>query len=281
MLEARPAVVERAVKGARHTHSITVYKDGVAADATAVPTVSVYRDDGTQIVTAQNATDVSGTGNYSYTLTTTEMGLLDILRFVWTGNWGQAGETVTTYVEVAGGVLFSYAQLDAALQSSASYTAQQKVEARTLAESSLEDACGVAFVPRYRRESLSGTGLTRYLLSRAKVRSVRSVTVDGTALTSTQLADVDVYAGRALYYPGGFTYGSGNVVAVYEHGHDSPPPRISEAATLLAKHFLVRGPTDDRMTSMVTEDGTFGISNWPTEVNAAVRQYGRSGVGVA
>lgn len=291
MLEARVTDGGRALKGARHTHAITVYKDGTASDAAATPTVDVYKDDGTQIVTAQNATDVSGAGNYSYTLTTTETANLDVLRFVWTGNWGQAGEKVTTYCEVVGGFLFTIGDARAltALQSASTYPDAAILAMRTVAEQAIEDACGIAFVPRYRRETLSGTGGTRMLLSQTKVRSIRAVTVDGTAYTAGELAEVSAYAGRAIYRAGGFTYGTANVVVAYEHGHSYPPARIGRAALMLAKRWLVDGPIDDRATSLITEDGTFalvtpgvrGAFTDVPEVNAAIQQYGRSGVGIA
>jgi hypothetical protein len=291
VLEARTTDGGRALKGARHTHAVTVYKDGVATDAAATPTVDVYKDDGTQIVTAQNATDVTGTGNYSFTLTTTETANLDILRFVWTGNWGQAGEKVTTYVEVVGGVLFTigHARALTALENASTYPDADILRMRTVAEQALEDACGVAFVPRYKRETLSGNGLTRLLLSQPKVRTLRSITIDGTAYTVDELADVSTYASRAMYNAAGFTYGTANVVVTYEHGHSYPPGRVSHAALMLAKRWLIDGPIDDRATSMTTEDGTFSLVTPGVrgayfdlpEVNAVVMEYGRSGLGVS
>lgn len=277
-------MLERVLKATPATISNTWYEDGAAVDP-GVVTIDITRADGTPLVN-DGATGTSG-NTRTYDLTAaSHTNQLDTLRIDWAS---PTKGTMTNYVEVVGGFLFSIADLDAKLQTSGDYTVAKKTAARTVAETAIEDACGVAFVPRYRRETISGTGLTRHLVSRGPVRSVRTVSVDGTALTASQLADVEIYAGRALYYAAGFTYGTANVVIGYEHGHDYAPPRVSQAAIILAKHYLVQGPIDERYTSVVTEDGTFtlstpgirGIRFGIPEVDAVVRQYGRSGVGVA
>jgi hypothetical protein len=75
------------------------------------------------------------------------------------------------------------------------------------------------------------------------------------------------------------------VIVGYEHGFDFPPARISRAAILLAKRWLVEGPIDDRATSLITEDGTFALTtpglrgalfDLP-EVNAAIEEYNYAG----
>ena len=51
-------------------------------------------------------------------------------------------------------MLFTVAQARAMspLADTVKYSTQKIIDARTLVETALEDACGVAFVPRYRRE---------------------------------------------------------------------------------------------------------------------------------
>jgi hypothetical protein len=278
--------MQRILQGTQATLSVTFEVDGVATDpspATAV--VTITRADGTVLINAQ-ATTHGTVGKFSYTLSPAQTALLDTLTADWTANLG----TLTTTAEVAGGFLFGLDELNAALGTQASnYTTALKVAARTLAEQALEDACGVAFVPRYALETLSGTGSTTLIGPWPKVTAVRSVSIDGTALSAPALATVDVELTGLFYYPTGWTAGYGNVVVGFEHGFPVPPARVGRACLLLAKRWLVDTPVDDRITSMSTEDGTFsfvtaGVRGAPTdlpEVNAVIDQYGGYDVGIA
>jgi hypothetical protein len=168
---------------------------------------------------------------------------------------------MTSHVEVVGGFLFTIDQARATspLGNTTQYPTQAIVDARTLAETTLEDLCGVAFVPRYARERVAGTG-TNQLLLRPRVSAVRSVTIDGTDYTQSQLDALVTDGNGVVYSPNDrWTAGYGNVTLTYEHGYDRVPPRVSQACLLLAKNWLVKGPLDDRMTSMSTDDGTFSL----------------------
>jgi hypothetical protein len=78
------------------------------------------------------------------------------------------------------------------------------------------------------------------------------------------------------------TGGSSAVDIAYEHGYDQPPAAVSQAALIVAKDYLVRGPMDDRAIQRATDEGPvfiatpgfqgkrFGI---PT-VDAVVDAYG-------
>jgi len=258
-------VLERVLKATPATISNTWYEDGAAVDP-GVVTIDITRADGTPLVN-DGATGTSG-NTRTYNLTAaTHTNLLDTLRIDWAS---PTKGTMTNYVEVVGGFLCSITDIDGQLQSSGSYTAAQKATKRTLAETAIEDYCGVAFVPRYHHQTLNAPGTTDLLTRWPRVRSIRTATLDDTALT---VGDLVPGENGTIYYSSGWTAGFGNVVIGYEHGYDFPPPRISEACAVLAKHYLVRGPVDDRMTSMITEDGTFSITNWPVEVLDAVRDF--------
>lgn len=281
--------MQRVVQGLSATLTHTFYSDGVATDPSpATATVTITRDDGTAVVTAQAATRI-GAGVFTYTLTPADTALLDILTVAWTATFGGQSQVFEDIVEVAGGVLFTLAQARALspLGSTTAYPTATIVEARTMVETALEDACGVAFVPRYRREVIAGSGSATMMLA-PKLRAIRSVTVDGVAVSAGTLTGIRVLPSGLAYNPAGWTWGVANLDVAYEHGHDFPPPRVSQAALLWCKNFLVKGPIDDRMTSMSSEDGTFAISvpgmrgamvGIP-EVDAVIQQYSLA-VGIA
>lgn len=277
-VEPDSSIPERAAQSTPHTASVTFYSDGVVVDP-GVVAVTVTRENGTAL-TNGNATGV-GAAARTFALTTTHTASLDILTVTWVSStYG----TLTTQVEIVGGFLFSIAQARAVkpLNNTDTYTAAAITEARTLAEMALEDACGVAFVPRYARRSFDGSGSGDLLLP-PLARTVTVGSIDGTALTSSELADLEIYDSGVLYNPLGWTAGRRNVSLTYTHGYPSPPPRVGRACLLLAKRFLVDSPIHDRATSVTTDDGTTSffvtagvrdaVFDVP-EANAVVEEYG-------
>jgi hypothetical protein len=281
--------MQRIVQGNSATLSHTFYTDGVATDPSpATATVTITRDDGTAVVTAQAATRTAA-GVFTYTVTPTHTADLDIWDVAWTATFGAQSQVFHDTVEVAGGVLFTIAQARALspLSSLTAYPTVAIVEARTMVETAIEEACGVAFVPRYRRDRVSGNGRSTLML-RPRLRAVRSVSVDDSVITQTYLDTIRVLPTGEAYYPSWWASGISNLEIAYEHGYDSPPPRVSQAALLYAKNFLVKGPIDERTTSMVSEDGTFtlatpgmrGSFTGLPEVDAVIQQYSLE-VGIA
>lgn len=229
---------------------------GVVVDPGTV-TIGVTRDDGTVVVAPGTATAGAGAAARTFNLTTAYTSLLDRLTATWTTSLQGVDETTH---EIVGDFLFTIAQARAlsALSNATTYPAAAIAEARTYVESELEHACGVAFVPRYGKVTLSGNG--RYtLLLPPRATAVRSVTLDGVAVSTT---DMRVMASGELYNPAGWTAGYANYVVAYEHGYSDGPERMAanRAALTWAKHELVKGPIDDRTTAFSTEDGTFSMS---------------------
>jgi hypothetical protein len=280
--------VQRIVQhlGATLTH--TFYVDGVAADPSpATATVTITRDNGTAVVTAQAATR-TGAGVFTYTVTPTHTALLDTWDAGWTATFGGQPQTFTDVVEVAGGVLFTLAQARALkpLQSITDYPTAKIVEARTMVETALEDACAVAFVPRYAKQAFSGNGRSTLLLP-PRVRAIRSATNEGVAVSAPYLATMRMLSTGELYYPSVWGAGFANYEIAYEWGYDYPPPRVSQAALTWAKNWLVKGPIDERWTNMSTEDGTYamstpgmrGANSGLPEVDQVIHEYSlRAGV---
>jgi hypothetical protein len=258
--------VERIQQNTPGTASKQWLEAGAPVDPGTV-TVGVTRADGTVLLAPGTATAGATTNPRTFNLT--------------------AVNTLTSYVEVVGGFLFNTldARAAAPLNDTTKYP-QARLEAmRIRVEQALEEACGVAFVPRYERERITEHTPWRthdLQLRWPKVRAIRDATLNGTALTSTELAEV-VPAGSFFYYSAGWgASGRSDIWVGYEHGYDFTPARVSQAAILLAKAWLVAGPIGDRTTSMSTEDGTFtlatpglrGSTFGIPEVDAVVEQYG-------
>lgn len=241
--------------------------DSVAATVTA--------SDGTVLMNAAAASS-NGDGTYTLALTTSETEQLDTLTIDWAA--GAAG-TTRTVVEVVGGFHFTIAELRRLdpLADTAKYPTARLEQARTLAETAIEDACGTAFVPRYQ-------AVTAYLRDGwapnlpAPVTSIRSVTVDGTAWDSGQVTGLNV-AGGHVYGPL-LGWAAGSYRIGLEYGRDYCPPWVARASMLLARHILIDSPVDDRYTSVSTDVGTFslitpgpGVMTAIPEVNSVIDQY--------
>lgn len=280
--------MERHLVNAPATISRGWYEGGVLVDPSTV-TIKIDRADGTNLIPAGTATSGTGAAARTYTLSIANMASLDILTATWTS---ATKGTLTSTVEVVGGFLFSIADMRALgdpYSDTTKYPAAKVAEVRTLAEQTIEDPCGIAFVPRYARETLSGSGSSIQLAKWPRVRSVRSATVDGVALTGTDLTDLKANLAGELYRESYWTGGFNTIVVGYEHGYDTPPARVSQACLTLAKNWLVTGPLDDRMTSLSTEDGTFAMLTpglrgsvvGIPEVDAVIQQYGGYNIGIA
>jgi hypothetical protein len=282
-------MLARITRGRSATLTHTFYSDGTATNPSPdTATVTITNDAGTAVVTDGATTD-TGTGTVSYTVTPTQTANLDIWRVAWTATFGGQPQVFTDVVEIAGGVLFTIAQARAVrpMNDATAYPTSAIVDTRTLVEQALEDACGIAFVPRYKRERLDGEGLTMLLASQPRVTAIRAVELDGAAVSVADLATIDGSVSGRLYYPNGWVTGVGNYSVAYEHGYDQPPLRVTQAALLLAKNWLVKGPIDDRTTGFSTEDGTFSLSTpgmrgasfGIPEVDAVVGEYNlRAGI---
>jgi hypothetical protein len=274
--------MQRVIQGRNGTIS-TSFADSDPIPKTA--TVTVTNDAGTKLVDAQAATS-DDKGGFTYALTPTQTESLDRLTAVWTAG----SETQTTYCDVAGGFLASLDDISASLPTSVNPSDDELVAKRTLAEEALEDACYVSFVPRFRRQVLDCPALER-----GRMRNLREVKVNGSALTTTANVRVvdqrsipmrqfftDFYGGSVQSLPSNLT--PQIVEVAYEHGWDEPPPLVSRAVESLARFFLTPNPSDydQRATSISTDEahyslitpGVGGAIFALPEVNAVVERYG-------
>ena len=256
------ALQQRVLVNTPTTLTVVFEVDGVATDPSpATATVTITRADGTPLLTDEPATRTA-VGTFDVSLTAAQNDRVDALTVAWTSSLG----TLTTFVEIVGGFLFTIAEarMTKPLDDVATHPSQRIIDARTLAETALEEACSVAFVPRYFTERLDGKRDTDLLLSTVRPLTITACTVDGVTVAPSEL---ELYADGRVYRQAGWGTLRRGVTITGTHGYASPPPRVSRAAILLAKRFLIDSPVSDRATSLTTEDGTTQFL-----VTAGVRQ---------
>jgi hypothetical protein len=221
---------------------------------TAVKVTIVKDSDGSTVVNEAGAGKTDENGIATYELAA--QGSLDRL----TATWKAGPSTFTTYEEIVGARLCSFAQVTEEISGSEVLTDEKLRIARDIAEYLLEDESDVAFRPRYARETLDGSGVQKLRLSHPKVISLRSVSLEGEALT---IGDLRLYpAGGVIWREQGWTTTTPqNVVAIYEHGFPSPPAGAARACALLARHIAVKrlSNLDDRATAYSTEEATYAL----------------------
>ena len=237
--------MERIVRGRSATLTHTFYTGGTVTDpAPDVTTVAIIRADGTPLIPLATV-DNSEPGVAKLTLTPAETALLDTLTVVWTASFGGQPQQFVDTVEVAGDYLFTIPELRAlstcggGLANITNYPEARLVAMRTRAEQALEDACGVAFVPRYGQEVFRGTLPPRVTVLRF---------VEHAGLLVEPLPEIPDLAFLA-----------GRVIVGYEHGHLTCPERVRQAAILLAKQWLTPTAIDDRAITMSNDTGTYSL----------------------
>lgn len=260
--------MERIAQGRSATLTHTFFEDGTPTDPSPdSASLTITRADGTSLVPSDSVTD-AGTGVFSITLTPEETANLDVLTITWSATFGGQVQQFTDYIEVVGGFLFTIAEARALkpLDQTSVYSTAAIVAMRNTVEQALEDECGVAFVPRYTLETVSGTGTSMLPLRWPKIRAIRSASITtagtATALTASELALLTLGGWGGI---DGYTWtaGTGNVTVGYEHGFDRPPEEIKRAALLLTKIWLTgeNRPKDDRAITYSSDaGGTYSLS---------------------
>lgn len=197
-----------------------------AADST--PAVAVTNAAGTTLA-APTVTAAPTTGRYTAALTdTVHAAQLDTLTLTWTATVSGSTRSLTQYVDVVGGRLFSIAELrsEPSLSDPAMFPTSLLGQIRDEVEDYVEQWCGVAFNPRFTQETLYGGGGWILRPSWARGRTVRTVTVDGVESTAASWTFDD--AGYLRYT--GWVQQGVPIVVGYTHGWDAPPPRLLRVA---------------------------------------------------
>lgn len=254
-----------------------------ADDADGDVSVAVVDEAGDAVAAGAATADPDTAGRYTFDLPPQTQ--LARLTVDWTGEFGGVEETLTGYVEVVGAQLFTVGELrafgDGALADAAQYPDADLEAKRDEIAAFFEQECGISFVPRYARELLDGDGGATLYVRRRRPTLLRSVVVDGVALTADEIENVFLYSSRALVrryacWPCGLQ----NVVVEYVHGHQAPPRPIKEAALLYARYKLVTTELDDRTVTVANDLGTVRLSvpgdRYPTGipvVDATICRY--------
>lgn len=231
-------------------------------------TVTITRADGTVLV-AGAATTRTGAGRYRYTLAA--QANLDQLTVAWTGLFGTLSVTSTTYAEIVGGVVADLADIrveNPNLADVTRFTTAELVAARSWFEDLAEDFCRTAFVPKYRRDILSGEGAAALLLTRIRPIRLLAAAVDGTAVTAPTLATWTVQPEGTVTLPESGTFtsfpaGESNVVVAYEHGYPTVPWDVRRAALTAIRWRLLTDDSNqipDRAMSMTNEFGNISFA---------------------
>jgi hypothetical protein len=276
-------------RAATLTH--TWYVGETPTDPTGTPTYAIVDANGTA-VSSGNATVVGGSSGQT-TAPLAAQSLMRHLTVTWVATVAGGSVTEVDYVEVVGGFFFTLAEgraSNSALSSTSTYPTAALEAARLEVEVECEEICDRAFVPRYRRVVVDGSGTGDLALGVADVRSIRRAAMadspDGTFtdLTAAQLAAVAVRPDRTLRRTDGnvWTEGTANIVVEVEYGLDRPPVDLVDGSQIRFRTLLTRPKSaiPDRAQSFVVgEGGTFRIAQpgpWETgipEVDAAYDRY--------
>lgn len=293
--------MQRVAKNAAATLSHLFY----AADSETLtdPSAATYAvlDAAGASVQSGSGTLVGG-GSGQVTAALTAQTVSKLLTVTWTATVAGNAVVETDTVEVVAGYYFTPAEgrnADSSLADTAKYTTAMLLEARTEVERECEWICDRAFLPRYARVVLDGTGRSDLVLAHpdpdrsvSEVRTIRSVSmadeVDGTmvAFTAGQLADLAVADDGTLRRSSGdtFTEGFDNVVVEYEYGRTFPPEDLKRAALIRfrSRLNLQRSGIPDRASSFTASDGGTYRLTLPgayltgiPEVDAAYSRYSR------
>lgn len=240
------------------TLSRTFVVDEVPTDAAGDVTVTVKRLDGTTVDSA-TATHPGDPGLYRYVLPA--QSTVDVLTVDWSGTVGGSAVTVRDVVEVVGGFLFGLSEARAEHASSLTpqrYSTATLAAKRIWVEQECERICGRAMVPRFARLALDGSGRDALVTPHLLLRTVRAVTVDGTAWTAGQLANVVPTDSGVIYLTSGtWPAGRRNIVVEVEHGEDVPPLEVAEAALTRFRSAVTAGKSNipDRALSYTVMQG--------------------------
>lgn len=229
----------------------------VFTDALGEPTavtglsVEVTRDSDGSAIDVGTPEPVDGqVGSYVASIDAGETPEVDRLTAVWTAG----GQSITTEVEVVGGFLCTLAEIAEAAE--VDDEPKKLAEAREWASSWLEEACGVAFRPKYARDALRGSGTAELLLAHPMPSVIFASSINDQTLDEVLSLD----ASGVVLRNGRWTHGARTSVA-YQHGYSKTPPIVSRAAVKLARRYLIEDPTDldERATSMSSGDGTYSL----------------------
>ena len=274
------AALTRILRTAAVTLSHIFDPGEIPTAATGSVAVTLTRLDGT-VVASGNATGPDE--NQAYTFPYAGSATLDILIVTWSATVnGDALTLDQDRLEIVGGHMFGLAEArnfdpKSAIADPVKYPTQLLADTRNEVEDEAERICVQAFVPRFARDVLDGTGQPWLKLLNPMLRTVRKVLVATTygdamvAFDAGQLSrlppapdgvirlDSGFFWPASAWWSGGvWPMGRSNIIVEYEHGWDRPPATISRAGKIRIKNMLLE-PTAAQPDRAESASPTLGI----------------------
>jgi hypothetical protein len=255
---------------------VSWYIDGVLTDPDGTATtVTITKDsDGSAIVTGGVASQ-AGQGVYLYSLQ--PQARLDRLTVVWSATFNGLAQSVTTYVDIVGGYYVSLNELANMknLSDSSKFTPAKLIDARLWFEAKFERYTGRAFVPRYKKLVMWGTGSSAMQLPDENIRTLRGVQFGTVNLSDAALANIALEASGRIqhFWPLGVNgpddsfgiYGSSfpinaRITIAYEYGTDFCPDDVRDVAKTAIYDHLLNDQSGRREYSAITDLGIIRYS---------------------
>lgn len=245
------------------THTFEADEEPLDADGSV--SVRVLRFDGTVVTGPTPATQPAPGDPYEFQVPGNST--VDGLIVEWTASEIMGAVVVERdFVEVVGAWTFSLREcralkppIDASRYSTADFR-----RARMETEAECDEITGTSYVPKFGRAVVSGTGGRYLLLPHGNLRTVRSLSINGVALTAPELAQVYPLASGVLdrrYST--WPIGVNNIVCEYEHGKDYPPSDLKMAQMIRCRSRLgltSSGIPDRAVTFSAQDGGTYRLS---------------------
>lgn len=298
--------LSRVERGRAATLEHTFLVGETATDSTTPVTVAVVDANGVEVATGTAA----GVGAGRYTFPLVAQAQLAHLTVTWSATIAGQATAEADLVEVVGGFFFTLVEARASEPTFSElnkYPPADLEVGRLEVEVECERITQRAFVPRYRRVVLDGTGTPDLVLPDGGdelvagivlrgVRTIRSAKVAPRAgqsyvsLTAGQLGALAVTSDGTLQRTdyGIWTEGRSNIVIEYEFGCDAPPADLKRGGLLRLRSRvnLHRGGVPDRAISFqLAEGGTYRLSTPSAErtgipeVDGTYARYSRGPAG--
>ncbi len=241
--------------------------DGDLTDCAGAVTATVKRLDGTQISGSPFTATHGTVGVYTFQLPARTQ--VDMLTVDWAGSLAGANVVIRDYADIVGGFYFGIDEAREVLKTiiarnPLAYTASSIAAKRTAVEQECDAISGRAWVPRFARFAVDGSGMPEILVPDLFVRTVRAVSIvesDGslTAYTAGQLARIQGNRSGSIVRLDGDSWplGTNNIIVEYEHGLDMPTIEIHDATLQRLRSSVNHtNPTiPDRVLSYTTDTG--------------------------
>jgi hypothetical protein len=251
-----PVADLRIVAGAPATIAgALVDQDGDPVSPSSPVTVGVVDLAGADVLPAGTATTTPTTAPTVRTVELDAPAAPDL----YTATWSDGTSTTTTLVEVAGRHYAGPAAIrasDPALTDPGKYPDARLVQARRAVEDEFERVIGYALVERVGLVETLVSGYSALVLPGRYARSIRSATLDGTAIETELEPDTGIvtFAGYTA---------TGLLRIVYTHGLDRPSGEALDAFYTRARDVLHRDTRglSDRTTTFTSEiGGTYALA---------------------